>query len=239
MAVSHRTARSELFELPFREEYMRIRLDRVVVRDFKRIEMVEIDLQPITALVGGNTSGKSSALQAAQLGVSILQAAFRRTRNDGVPEFAGTVANDGVLFRPTERLLDLRRGGSATQSLGYSITYRGIDLETNTEKETTVEVRRGKNANIAITRVGDDDFAAVLASSDRPFSIFTPGLSGIPMREEWRTKGAMDAAVMHGDANLYLRTVLDHLFARGLDEMARVAWRRERNISLLPDSGWK
>ncbi len=218
---------------------MRIRLDRVVVRDFKRIEMVEIDLQPITALVGGNTSGKSSALQAAQLGVSILQAAFRRTRNDGVPEFAGTVANDGVLFRPTERLLDLRRGGSATQSLGYSITYRGIDLETNTEKETTVEVRRGKNANIAITRVGDDDFAAVLASSDRPFSIFTPGLSGIPMREEWRTKGAMDAAVMHGDANLYLRTVLDHLFARGLDEMARVAWRRERNISLLPDSGWK
>ncbi len=218
---------------------MRIRLDKVIIKDFKRIGSLEIDLQPVTALVGGNTSGKSSALQAAQLGVSILQAALRSVRPNGIPNFAGTVANDAVLFRPTERLLDLRRGESATQDLGYSITYRGIDLEANAEKETTINIRRGKNANIAITRSGNDDFAAALANSDRPFSIFTPGLSGIPIREEWRTKGAMDAAVMHGDANLYLRTVLDHLFTRDLDEMARTAWRRERNIDLLPDSGWK
>ncbi|HCF5813932.1 TPA: AAA family ATPase, partial [Pseudomonas aeruginosa] len=218
---------------------MRVRLDKVVINHFKRIESLEIDLQPVTALVGGNTSGKSSALQAAQLGVSILQAALRGIRANGVPDFAGTVANDAVLFRPTERLLDLRRGDSATQNLGYSITYCGVDLDTNANKQITVEIRRGKNANIAITRTGDDDLAAVLANSDRPFSIFTPGLSGIPIREEWRTKGAMDAAVMHGDANLYLRTVLDHLFTRDLDEMARIAWRRDRDISLLPDSGWK
>jgi hypothetical protein len=218
---------------------MPIRLDKIVVDDFKRIESLEIDLQPVTALVGGNTSGKSSALQAAQLGVSILQAALRGFRANGTPDFAGTVANDAVLFRPTELLLDLRRGGSATQNLGYAITYRGFDLEANVEKQIKIEIRRGKNANIAITREGDDDFAAALANSDHPFSIFTPGLSGIPIREEWRTKGAMDAAVMHGDANLYLRTVLDHLFTRDLDEMARVAWRRDRNIDLLPDGGWK
>jgi hypothetical protein len=218
---------------------MRVRLDKVVINHFKRIESLEIDLQPVTALVGGNTSGKSSALQAAQLGVSILQAAFRGIRPNGVPDFAGTVANDAVLFRPTETLLDLRRGVSATQKLGYSITYRGRDLDTNEDKEITIEVRRGKNANIAITRTGNDDLAAALANSDRPFAIFTPGISGIPIREEWRTKGAMDAAVMHGDANLYLRTVLDHLFTRDLDEMARAAWRRERNIGVLPDSGWK
>lgn len=218
---------------------MQVRLDKVVIHNFKRIESLEIDLHPVTALVGGNTSGKSSALQAAQLGVSILQAAFRGIRANGVPDFAGTVANDAVLFRPTELLLDLRRGGSATQNLGYSITYRGVDLDTNLHKEMTIEIRRGKNANIAITRRGDDDLAVVLANSDRPFSVFTPGLSGIPIREEWRTKGAMDAAVMHGDANLYLRTVLDHLFTHDLDEMARTAWCRERDISLLPDSGWK
>jgi predicted ATPase len=218
---------------------MRVRLDKIVVNNFKRIESLEIDLQPVTALVGGNTSGKSSALQAAQLGVSILQAALRGIRANGTPDFAGTVANDAVLFRPTERLLDLRRGDSATQNLGYSIAYHGVDLDTNTNKEITIEVRRGKNANIAITRTGDDDLAAVLANGDRPFSIFTPGLSGIPMREEWRTKGAIDAAVMHGDANLYLRTVLDHLFTRDLDETAKTVWHRERDIDALPDSGWK
>ena len=218
---------------------MRIRLDQITVRHFKRIEALTIDLKPVTALVGGNTSGKSSALQAAQLGVSILQAALRGHRGDGTPDFAGTVSNDAVLFRPTEHLLDLRRGDAATQKLGYSITYSGVDLEKDTAKEMTIEVRRGKNANIAITRTGDDNLAAVLADPDRPFSILTPGLSGIPMREEWRTKGAMDAAVMHGDANLYLRTVLDHLFTRDLDELARASWTHTRDIGLLPASGWK
>ena len=219
---------------------MKFRLDKITIKDFKRIETLEVDLQPITALVGGNTSGKSSALQAAQLGVSILQAAFRGKKSNGTFEFLGTVANDSIIFRPTDRLLDLRRGEPATQSLGFSIAYLGVDLDTNTDKQFTIKVNRGKNANIAITHTGDNDLAGVLASPDRLFSILTPGLSGIPLREEWRTKGAIDAAVMHGDANLYLRTVIDHLFTRDLDEMARTAWRRGRDITILPaDSGWK
>lgn len=75
---------------PTQGSNMRIRLDKVIINDFKRIGLLEIDLQPVTALVGGNTSGKSSALQAAQLGVSILQAALRIIRANGVPDFAGT-----------------------------------------------------------------------------------------------------------------------------------------------------
>lgn len=218
---------------------MRFRLDKITINDFKRIEKLEVDLQSITALVGGNTSGKSSALQAAQLGVSILQAAFRRKKSDGVFEFVGTVSKDSIVFRPTDRLLDLRRGDPATQSLGFSVSYFGVDLDTKIDKQITIEVRRGKNANIAITHTGDNDLAGVLASHERPFSILTPGLSGIPLREEWRTKGAMDAAVMHGDANLYLRTVLDHLFTRDMDQLARAAWLQEQDISILPKSGWK
>ena len=218
---------------------MKVRLDRIEITDFKRIETLTIDLSPVTALVGGNTSGKSSALQAAQLAVSILQFTLRRVKANGVPEFFGTVANDAVLFRPTEHLLDLRRGEPATQNLGYSMTYVGLDLDTQVEKRVQIQIRRGKNANIAITRNGDDDFAAVLADADQPFSILSPGLSGIPLREEWKTKGAMDAAVMHGDANMYLRTVLDHLFTRDLDEGAKAAWKDQRDILRLPDGGWK
>jgi energy-coupling factor transporter ATP-binding protein EcfA2 len=49
----------------------------------------------------------------------------------------------------------------------------------------------------------------------------------------------MDAGVMHGDANLYLRTMLDHLFSRDLDMMARAAWLKELDIGSLTDRGWK
>lgn len=218
---------------------MKLRLDRIEVSDFKRIETLAVDLKPITSLVGGNTSGKSSALQAAQLGVSILQAALRRVRKNGSPEFVVTVANDAVLFRPTEHLLDLKRGEPATQKTGFSISYIGVDVDTDTPKKVSIEIKRGKNANILITRTGDDDFAAVLANRDRPFSILTPGISGIPIREEWRTKGAMDAAVMHGDANLYLRSVLDHLFNGVTNEADRIAWRTNRDFGTLPQGGWR
>lgn len=64
---------------------MQVRLDKIVMNHLKRIQSIEIDLRPVTALVGGNASGKSSALQAAQLGVSILQAAPRGIRANGVP----------------------------------------------------------------------------------------------------------------------------------------------------------
>lgn len=219
---------------------MKMRLDRIEVTDFKRIAKLGIDLQPITSLIGGNTSGKSSALQAAQLGVSILQASLRRIRKDGSPEFVVTVANDAVLYRPTEHLLDLKRGEPATQKTGFCVTYIGVDIDSGTAKKVSIDIKRGKNANILITRTGDDDFAAVLANRDRPFSILTPGISGIPIREEWRTKGAMDAAVMHGDANLYLRSVLDHLFNGVTGEADRIAWRTAREIGDLPEhSGWR
>jgi len=218
---------------------MNIRLDEIRISDFKRIQDITIELSPITALVGSNTSGKSSALQAAQVGVSVLQAAFKGIKRGGIPDFARTVSNDSVLFRPTEHLLDLRSGSPATQDTGYLIEYIGLDLDTNAPKKLRVKVKRGKNANIALTRTGDDDFASLLADGDKPFSIFTPGLSGIPVREEWHTKGAMDAAVMHGDANLYLRTVLDHLFSQGLDESLMRAWKNNREIEKLPNCGWK
>lgn len=218
---------------------MRAKLERIQVNEFKRIGALTIDLKPITALVGGNTSGKSSALQAAQLGVSVLQAAHRGTKASGLPDFVGTIANDAVLFRPTENLLDLRRGRSATQKLGYEIIYTATDLDTNARKVVLVRVRRGKNANLWVEIEGDLDFAAVLADRDRPFCVLTPGLSGISLREEWRTRGAMDAAVMHGDANLYLRTVLDHLFRHDLDLPAIEAWKARRDILALPEGRWK
>ena len=214
-------------------------LDRLTIKDFKRIEEISLDLAPITALVGSNTSGKSSALQAAQLGISVLQAAFNGIKRSGEPNFARTVANDAVLFRPTERLLDMRHDSPATQDVGFSMRYEGTYQKSGETKWVEVTIRRGKNANISVTYDGNDGLAVLLADPDEPFSIFTPGLSGIPVREEWRTKGAMDAAVMHGDANLYLRTVLDHLFNDELDGAAKDDWIRNRSIDLLPDCGWK
>ena len=104
----------------------------------------------------------------------------------------------------------MRHDSPATQDVGFSMRYEGTYQKAGETKWVEVTIRRGKNANMSVTYDGNDGLAVLLADPDEPFSIFTPGLSGIPVREEWRTKGAMDAAVMHGDANLYLRTALLH-----------------------------
>lgn len=188
-------------------------LNRITVRDFKRIAEVSIDLAPITALVGCNGSGKSSVLQAAQLGVAVLQQAADGTYRNGKPKFRTNVAYNSILFRPTGNFLDLKRGTPATQNQGYSICYECDYVHNEEKKKEKVDVTicRGKGATVSVRRSGDDNFSKLLAEKTKPFAILASGISGIPIREEWRTRGFLDATAMHGDANMYLRTVLDHL----------------------------
>lgn len=52
----------------------RLQISAVRIRNFKKISDTRIELGPITYLVGGNNSGKSSVLQALHTAVSCAQA---------------------------------------------------------------------------------------------------------------------------------------------------------------------
>jgi predicted ATPase len=224
-----------------------IDITKIIISDFKRIENLELEVSPITALIGGNTSGKSSVLQASQLSISLLQAAYRGKNRKGEPKFVGSVSDDEVTFRPTEKLLDLRRGRAATQGKGFEISLHGnVHIDQGAKaKSFTLNVKRGKNANINLTIDGDRDFAGILAEGENGSSVFTPGLSGISTREELRTKGALASSVMQGDANTYLRSLLYHLYQdeEGWTEELNDVWEQTdwnySSISDLPEGKWK
>ncbi len=221
-------------------------ITQIAIKDFKRIENLTLDLDPITVLVGGNTSGKSSVLQAVQLATSLLQSAYRpRPRSDA--KIVGSVSDDQVSFRPTHKLVDLRRGRPATEREGFDITLAGEILEGGVavQKTLSLKVRRGKNANISLRREGDNDFALELANPENNASVFTPGLSGISTREELKTRGALASSVMQGDANTYLRSLLFHLFEdrtgwseETFTECEDADWN-ETPIAELPECKWK
>lgn len=204
-----------------------IRVDKIHIENFKRIKSLDVNLNSVTALVGGNTSGKSSILQAAQLCVSMMQASFKKLKRSGEVDHHSTLANESVAYRPTETLLSLRHGERANQGKSFGMGYKCTRIENGVAappSELSVEVTRGKNANLALTFTGDKALIADLGNRDQPFCIFTPGLSGLALREEWRTRGALDASAMHGDANLYLRTLLDHLLWKDLSEEDVTKW---------------
>ncbi|MGL5847435.1 AAA family ATPase [Aeromonas veronii] len=219
-------------------------VDKIFIEDFKRIKSQTIDVFPITAIVGGNASGKSSILQAAQLCTSIIQASFKCKKKNGTVDYYRTLANEDIVYRPTDKILDLKHSEPATQNDGFSIGYEcTLNLGDHEERKTKliVDIKRGKNANLSLSYNGDTDIIGELGDKNNPFSIFTPGLSGIPIREEWRTRGALDSAAMHGDANLYLRTLLDHLFNKDLTSEEAELWVNEQStIDDLPEgSSWQ
>ena len=191
-------------------------LKKITVKDFKCIVEIGIDLAPITALVGANGSGKSSVLQAAQFGIAVLQQAYTKDLQNGKPYFEGSVDYNSILFRPTESFLNLRRDKPATRNLGYTICYEGdyVSGEHRIDARLEITISKGEGATVSIKRSGDDMFARELAKKSDPFAIIASGISGIPTHEGWRTKGFLDASVMHGDANLYLRSIIDHLRQR-------------------------
>lgn len=155
-----------------------------------------------------------------------------------------TLALDEVFYRPTEKLLSLRHGDAASQTKGFKLGFECTLTGKEANPETlslSVSVTRGKNANLALNYDGDDKLMPTIGDRDLPFSIFTPGLSGIPLKEEWKTRGALDAAAMHGDANLYLRTLLDHLLHKDLSTEVVTDWcRGALEIEDLPEkSSWR
>ena len=193
-------------------------IDSIRVEKFKRLKNVNISLKPITVIIGKNSSGKSSYLHAAQLGICILQEAATSNEATNKTSFRNTMSFDGVLFRPTDNLLDLNHNEPATQKTGYSILYKG-ELRSPGRKEKVkahLGVFRGKNANLSFKKDGDDNFFEHLASKENPASVLASGISGVSIREEWKTKPVVDAAAMRGDANLYLRVILSHLYEDNL-----------------------
>ena len=50
-----------------------MRIDRVRIKKFKKIESIDLPLKRINYLVGGNNAGKSSILQAIHMAVSCAQ----------------------------------------------------------------------------------------------------------------------------------------------------------------------
>ena len=79
--------------------------------------------------------------------------------------------------------------------------------EEESQNKSEVIVKKGRNKNISIVITGND-LGEKLQSIEEPFSIFVPGLAGIPSFEEYKTPITVRKAAARGDANNVFRNVL-------------------------------
>ncbi|WP_081317044.1 AAA family ATPase [Xanthomonas translucens] len=200
-----------------------MRVESITIRKFKAIDELVLPLKRINVLAGGNNAGKSCALQAIHVAVALAQSAKA--------ELAANFAPEKLRYVPTDLFLDLKhRDRLSEQGAPISIEFSvedGGDLSS-----FTVPLKRGRNSTISTVAPWqlNTGVGALLASSDRPFSVYVPGLSGIPSRETYQGRLVVDRGAVRGDANLYLRNVLYRLFK----DPVKKAKFQERLAKLFP-----
>ena len=68
-------------------------------------------------------------------------------------------------------------------------------------------LRRGRNRNVAVSIIGRK-LSERLMDLENPFTVYAPGLAGVPKEERYLSPGVVRRFVARGDANLALRNVL-------------------------------
>lgn len=190
----------------FKTENMK--LTKIEISDFKKIKSVAVNLEAINVIVGGNNAGKSSFLQAIHFAVTLAVANREASET--------TFSTDRLMYLPAADFNDLRHGepyqNNKIKGVYSGVTFTASDVINDNEEifAYKISIRRGRNyGNISCEREGNYlNLGVKITDSNRPFSVYVPGLAGIPQFEEFRSRRTVLKGVASGDANLYLRNVL-------------------------------
>lgn len=135
---------------PSKPASSRLRIDAVRVRNFKKIEDTRIELGPITYLVGGNNSGKSSVLQAIHTAVSCAQASVELGQQ--------VVAEASLRYSPVAEFSLLGHGapyGNRSHGQRGVVDFEGVAADSSVGSEYRIEMYKARNHNnVGVDRSG-------------------------------------------------------------------------------------
>jgi len=188
-------------------------IEKITIKRFKNIDNSEINLDRIHLLVGANNSGKSSILQAIQFAVSVAQTTsyeISRWNNDRLPT---SITPTQLIYSPLKDVYSLAKGGKLKSERNKAIEIKFFEKDGRTVE---IVVRKGRNKNISTEIIGQN-LGLELIKIPEPFSIYVPGLAGIPSSEEYKNSAIVRRAAARGDANNVFRNILWLLKQHSLD----------------------
>jgi ABC-type cobalamin/Fe3+-siderophores transport system ATPase subunit len=185
-----------------------MKLNRVTIKNFKAIDEATIDLSDFTVIVGANGSGKSSILQA-------LHWMFQSGRNLAVDTnksstVGSTLSEKNATYMPSP---EYRNSGHGPEYGNFKDTPQlDVKIDATAADETAAAaamwIKSARNEGLSVHVPSNNSFVAALRDKSKEFSSYIPGLAGIPLSEEKRTKLIVQRQAAAGDANTVLRNVL-------------------------------
>lgn len=182
-------------------------IKRIRVERFKNIKDISIDLKPINIIVGSNNSGKSSLLQGIQFGVSVAQTTTTQYTYWNSNKLSTSVSPNQLIYTPINDIYALGYGGTLREGTDREIKFTYDD---DLGENIVIKVRKGRNKNVMLELQGEV-LGQKFQDLFNPYSVFTPGLAGIPLEEKYSTPAIVRKAIARGDANLYLRNIIHQL----------------------------
>lgn len=182
-----------------------MRLSKLKIETFKKVLVVEIDLADVNILVGTNGCGKSSIIQAVHLACCVIRQADRVDANK-----TSTVGVDELDYLPTDDYKTLGHGANwgnkeGTPSSQVTLSFLGNDGQV---VEASCKLRSARNAGISISGAVPGELTNLLRVKKKFFSAYIPGISGIPNKEDRKSKKVILKACSFGDSNVILRNAL-------------------------------
>lgn len=166
---------------------------------------VELPLSDLNIIVGANGSGKSSIIQAVHLACCMIRQADKVKPTD-----TSTLDIEELDYLPSNDYKKLghevnwgNRGGGSSSSVTLS-----FEKDDDTMLDAWCTLRSARNAGISITGKVPSELTSSLRTKRRFFSAYIPGISGIPNKEERRSKRVILKSCSYGDSNFILRNVL-------------------------------
>lgn len=184
-------------------------IQKIHIENFKSLRAIDIELDRVNILVGGNNSGKTSILQAIQFGCSIAQSLkiIAGTKKINTTDFVRTIEAKELVYSPLKDVQALARGGKLKDSKKDEYNNILIIYKDDLEEEARIEIKKGTNRNI-MASVNVNELSKRFGDLDKPMCMFVPGLAGIPYSEEFKSESIVRKAASKGDANEVIRNVL-------------------------------
>ena len=216
-------------------------IEEITVKRFKKLNDTTLGLGKFNILIGSNNSGKSSILQALHFAVSIAQSAKLEGKNVSWMKdvFSMSIHPESLLYAPIADVQALAHGirlkaskkqaaiqkAKKTQQPKKSKATIANDIENSMHislqafdgAKCDVTIKKGRNSNISIS-ISGKVLGERLMSMTEPYTIYAPGLAGIPREEKLLSAPVVRRAVARGDANLVLRNILWLLYKQGVSE---------------------
>lgn len=182
---------------------------KIRITKFKKIDEVEVELEPLNIFIGTNNSGKSSFIQGIQFAISSAQTLKLKNVSWRTQSNTQTLNLDSTdfLYTPTRHIENLYHGRKLVTSQKRADRISMDFKFSNEEDESTISVSRSKNGGFA-TVVKGKSLGIQINDIDSPFCVYVPGIAGIPIQEKFEVPIAIKKSAIRGDSNNYLRNIL-------------------------------